>query len=303
MATAQFLPRERGRLDRLSFPREKIAASRRRKVSRSGSHGTYILATVKPEPGEASHSELIRSHEGSMFTVDYGDRVPAAFEVKPDPPKTVGRLVHDSMEPFHPRHQAYGLYFSPAPETNPAAGFETATSVDPVIEEVLEALTPLHWHRYVQTVKAIYRSLQEQRQEQEEKQDRQRLWNRLDTSFAHEDLDPDRDHPAERTLVRTMSSLRGRSWLLGFCTDEKHPELAASLLLCLCRLPAPHLVEWEKQLISRALACDDVEIRDASVQLAVAWGGDHLQGLLQSHQEREDWLQDYIGSVLADWSI
>ena len=176
-------------------------------------------------------------------------------------------------------HQAHEPYFGSAPETNLAAGFETATSA-----------------------KTTYRFL-EQRQEQEEKQHRQRLWNRLDTSFVHEDLDPDRDHPAERTLGRAMSSLLGRRWLLGFCADEKHPELAASLLLCLCRLPALHLVEWEKQLISRTLACDDVEIRDASVQLAVAWGGDHLQGLLQSHQERKGWLHDYIGSVLADWSI
>ena len=141
MATAQFLPWERGRLERLSFPREKIAASRRRKVSRSGSHGTYTLATVKPEPGEASHSELIRSHKRSMFTVDYGDRGPAAFEVKPDPPKTVGRLVHDSMDPFRPRHQAYGLYFGSAPETNLAAGFETATSAKTTyrfLDELLE---------------------------------------------------------------------------------------------------------------------------------------------------------------------
>lgn len=134
-------------------------------------------------------------------------------------------------------------------------------------------------------------------------QARQRLWDRLDTSFAHEDLDPDRDHPAERTLGQALFTPRARCWLVGFCADEGHPELAASILLCLCRLPALYLVEWEEQLITRALACDDMEIRDAAVQLAGAWGGDHLQGLLQSHQDSEGWLQDYIGSVLEDWSI
>ncbi len=134
-------------------------------------------------------------------------------------------------------------------------------------------------------------------------QARQCLWDRLDTSFAHEDLDPDRDHPAERTLGQALFNPRARRWLVEFCADEGHPELAASLLLCLCRLPALYLVEWEEQLIIRALACDDMEIRDAAVQLAGAWGGDHLQGLLQSHQDSEGWLQDYIGSVLEDWSI
>ena len=208
MATAQLLSQEWGRLERLSSSQQKIAASRRWKVSLSGSHDISTLATVKLEPGEASHWELVRSHERSTFTVDFGDRVPAAFAVKPDPQKTVGRLVHGSTAPFRPWHQAYGLYYSSAPETNLTASFETATSVDPMIEEVLEAFTPLHWHRYVQTVKAIYRSLQERRQEQEEKQDRQRLWDRLDTSFAHEDLDPDRDHPAEEILAQALFSPR-----------------------------------------------------------------------------------------------
>ena len=69
------------------------------------------------------------------------------------------------------------------------------------------------------------------------------------------------------------------------------------------RQPTRALVAWEEQLIARALACDDGEIRDAAVQLAASWGGDHLQGLLQAHQDSEDWLQGYIRSVLADWSI
>ena len=203
------------------------------------------------------------------------------------------------MNPFRPWHQPHEWYFSPASETNSAAGFETATSAGPMTE----VSTPLDRHHYVLKAKAIHRLPQEQRQDQEEEQDRQRLWDRLDTSFAHEDLDPDRDHPAERTLGQALFSPRARRWLVEFCADEEHPELAASLLLCLCRLPALYLVEWEEQLITRALACDDVEIRDAAVQLATAWGGDHLQGLLQSHQDSEGWLQDYIGSVLADWSI
>ena len=203
------------------------------------------------------------------------------------------------MNPFRPWHRPHEWYFSPASETNSAAGFETATSAGPMTE----ASTPLDRHHYVLKAKAIHRLPQEQRQNQEDKQDRQRLWDRLDTSFAHEDLDPDRDHPAERTLGQALFSPRARRWLVEFCADEEHPELAASLLLCLCRLPALYLVEWEEQLITRALACDDVEIRDAAVQLATAWGGDHLQGLLQSHQDSEGWLQDYIGSVLADWSI
>ncbi|MCY4522069.1 MAG: hypothetical protein OXC13_14995 [Caldilineaceae bacterium] len=215
--------------------------------------------------------------------------------MKQAPPKIVGELVPGSTN----WHQPHEPYFTPAPETNPAASFETATSADPVTG----VFTLLDWHHYIHRFLQGQGEKQEQRQEQEEKQARQRLWDRLDTSFAHEDLDPDRDHPAERTLGQALFSPRARHWLVEFCADEGHPELAASLLLCLCRLPALYLVEWEKQLITQALACNDVEIRDAAVQLAAAWGGDHLQGLLQSHRDSEDWLQDYIGSVLADWSI
>ena len=218
--------------------------------------------------------------------------------MKHDPPKTVGGLVPGSTD-LRPWHQLYKLYLSLALETNPAAGFEAATSADPITRVFTLLDWHLDWHHYFHIAKAIHRFLQDQ----EEKQDRQRLWDRLNTSFAHEDLDPDRDHPAESTLGQTLFSPRGRRWLIEFCTDEGHPELASSLLLCLCRLPTLYLMEWEEQLITRALACDDVEIRDATVQLAAAWGGDHLQDLLQSHQDSEGWLQDYIGSVLADWSI
>ena len=300
MTTAQLLSQERGRLG-LSLPQQKIAASHRWKVSHSGTVGTFIRKTVKLEPGGISVWESAQSHESSTFTADYGYRVPAVFAVEQAPEKIEiggGWLVHGSTEPLRPPpgHEAHERYFSPAPETNLAADFETAISAK-ITYRIFQDT-----NRFLEELRELQEFL-EQRQEQEEKQDRQRLWDRLDASFAHEDLDPDRDHPAERTLGQALFSPRTRRWLVEFCADEGHPELAASLLLCLCRLPALYLVEWEKQLITRALACNDVEIRDAAVQLAAAWGGDHLQGLLQSHQDSEDWLQDYIGSVLADWSI
>ena len=131
--------------------------------------------------------------------------------------------------------------------------------------------------------------------------DRQRLRDRLETSFAHEDLDPNSDHPAERTLGEALFAPRARPWLVDFCADDDRPEWAASLLLCLCRLPALYLVDWEEQLIARSLACNDAEIRDAAVQLATAWGGDHLHALLVAHRDGEAWLQAGLDSVLATW--
>ena len=278
--------------DYSSSPQQKIDASHRWKEPHLGFDGTFIPLAVKPKPRGTFHREQARSRERTTSAAYYEDRGREALAVKHDPPKTVGGLVPGSTDLFRPWHQLYKLYLSLAPETNPVAGFEAATLAT--------------WLRYIHTARTIHRSLQslqDLQQMQEEKQGKQRLWNRLDTSFAHEDLDPDRDHPAERTLGQALFSPRGRRWLIEFCTDEGHPELAASLLLCLCRLPTLYLVEWEEQLITRARACDDVEIRDAAVQLAAAWGGDHLQGLLQSHQDSEGWLQDYIGSVLTDWSI
>lgn len=277
-----------------STPQGKIAAAYPRKVSLSRSHVISTLSVSEPEPGDPPYREQARSREKMGFTVPYKDRVPAELAMKQAPPKTARGLVSGPTGPFRPWHQSHELY------PDPAVGFKAATSADPLVKGSLQLLTDIEWYPYRHTAWGSQHFLRQPRQEG---QDRQRLWDRLDMSFAHEDLDPDRDHPAERTLGQALFSPRARRWLVEFCADEGHPELAASLLLCLCRQPTLALVAWEEQLIARALACDDGEIRDAAVQLAASWGGDHLQGLLQAHQDSEDWLQDSIRSVLADWSI
>ena len=65
----------------------------------------------------------------------------------------------------------------------------------------------------------------------------------------------------------------------------------------------PYPLELKRQiveLVRDALALDDVEIRDATVQAAELWGDRDILPVLKSHSEPEPWLRDYIFHVIND---
>ena len=152
------------------------------------------------------------------------------------------------------------------------------------------------WHQYVnETSKAdaIAPTLSE----------KTLLLNELHADFVAEPLEDGIDHEAERTLARALSENTEGSvfdWLLEFCTDADQPEFASSVLRCLSSLEPPGTPTWRADLVRTALSKDDVEIREAAVQVVEHWSEDHLLDVLRGHQDEETWLNRYVQGVIDD---
>lgn len=133
--------------------------------------------------------------------------------------------------------------------------------------------------------------------------DQNRLLHMLRTSFDENPTEDGIDHPAEDIIVNAIHFSHADlvfSWLKSFSLDAEHPSYAASILRCLGRLKNPGKVSWRVDLIRKALAMEDVEIRDAAVQAAECWGGEDILKALKAHSEPLPWLQDYVRDVIED---
>ena len=133
--------------------------------------------------------------------------------------------------------------------------------------------------------------------------DRDRLANKLWTSFEDEPVEDGMGHIAEEILDEALRSAKEQQvfdWLKAFCTDASQPSFAASVLQCLGRLDNVGTASWRVELVRAGLAIDDIEIRGAAVQATESWGGPDLIKVLKSHTEPEPWLQQYILDVIED---
>jgi len=80
-----------------------------------------------------------------------------------------------------------------------------------------------------------------------------------------------------------------------FCT--RRVAMAAHTLQCVGRLEAPVSEEWRAQVIARALRCDALDLRDAAMQAAEAWGGTCIR-VLSEHEEPVAWLRGYAAKII-----
>lgn len=138
-----------------------------------------------------------------------------------------------------------------------------------------------------------------------ERQEPLRLANELHAAFEAEPLEDGMSHPAELVIEKALQSMEGApvlDWLKSLCLDVKHPAFSASVLRCLGRQTDPGDSEWRYELVREALSLDNVEIRDAAVQSAELWDDKNLADVLESHNENEPWLCEYIEEILKNWS-
>lgn len=129
------------------------------------------------------------------------------------------------------------------------------------------------------------------------------LESALQASFEAAPLGDGSGHPAEKIIDEALQSGAGPSalgWLKAFCLDAARPGFAASVLRCLGRQADAGTADWRVALVRDGLATDGVEIRDAAVQAAEAWGDLGMVEVLESHREPVAWLREYIGSVIDD---
>ena len=129
---------------------------------------------------------------------------------------------------------------------------------------------------------------------------RERLFNELYAAFDVEPFENGIAHPSEQVIASALQNQIALDWFGDFCTDIRHPDFAASVLRCLGRQTCPGTSQWRSNLIQQALATDDMEIREAAVQVVESWGANDLLDILRSHDEPESWIRDYISDVIID---
>ena len=132
-----------------------------------------------------------------------------------------------------------------------------------------------------------------------------RLRDLLYASFEAKPLEDGIDHPAEDIIdnaIRSTGSDRVFDWLYGACFDAEHPAYSASVLRCLGRQIRPGNEFWRTRLVQRALTMDDVEIRDAALQVAESWGDLGIQDILKIRVQTEPlpWLRNYMQDIIED---
>lgn len=130
-----------------------------------------------------------------------------------------------------------------------------------------------------------------------------RLESALHASFETDPLEDGMSHPAEVILGQALRTREGPSiliWLREICLNSAQPSFAASIFRCVGRLTVPGADVWRAGLVRDGLAMNDLEIRDAAVQVAESWGDPGLYDVLKSHSEPVAWLRDYIFDVIDD---
>ena len=127
----------------------------------------------------------------------------------------------------------------------------------------------------------------------------------LHASFEAKPLEDGIDHPAEniiRGAIQSTDDDHVFDWLYRACLDVEHPTFSASVLRCLGRQMYSGTELWRTKLVQRALAIDDVEIRDAALQAAEFWGGSGIRDILKVKVQTEplQWLQNHMHDVIED---
>ena len=124
----------------------------------------------------------------------------------------------------------------------------------------------------------------------------------LGNAFESDPIEDGITHPAERIIDDALFSTGEQetcAWLGRMSVSIERPGFAASVLRCLARR-RPGTSKWRAGVVRESLSSNDVEMRDAAVQAAEAWGGTEVQAVLRGQSEEVPWLRKYIDDVLED---
>lgn len=131
--------------------------------------------------------------------------------------------------------------------------------------------------------------------------DRGEFSRKLSAALEDSDVEAGFTHPGEAiiaALVRRNPAV-AREILLGWYGELAHDTQPQALLL-LGRLAEKGTRELVHQLGARALASDDLELREAAVHaLEMAGGGPSIEAL-RGHTEQDAVLRDYVQRVVQD---
>lgn len=81
--------------------------------------------------------------------------------------------------------------------------------------------------------------------------------------------------------------------------DENNNSIKCNILKTIGRIDIGGLL-WKKNVIQSALSSNDVNIRDAAIQLVENWQRNELAELLRNHREETIWLRQYADMVVEE---
>lgn len=59
-------------------------------------------------------------------------------------------------------------------------------------------------------------------------------------------------------------------------------------------------LEHRRFIVSMGLTNEDIQVRDAAITAAENWEGADLADILAAHNEKEDWLREYMERVIVN---
>lgn len=107
-------------------------------------------------------------------------------------------------------------------------------------------------------------------------------------------------HPCERDLARYIELYGGigvdilqmKALLAGVSTY-------ADLIKVLSHCPLVSR-EHRRFIVRTGLSHEDIQVRDAAITAAENWEGTDLAEILAAHNEKEDWLREYMERVIVN---
>ena len=121
--------------------------------------------------------------------------------------------------------------------------------------------------------------------------------------LAAEPVEDGFTHPAEGLLEQTLRTDADAAvrWIESLLSDPQNAPVA-EVLKCFGRIDTALLDDKILRVFRKALAHNDIEIRDAAVQALELWGSSNAISLLkeQLDYEQTPWLREYIERVVRD---
>ena len=112
-------------------------------------------------------------------------------------------------------------------------------------------------------------------------------------------------HPSEHVLEKALriDPSECRKELSRILVEyQTRPSMTASIVRCIGRMEYDQVGQWGIRVAEDALGHKDIEVRDAAVRTLENWGGREAIGILRSHKDSVDWMNDYVSQVIIDLS-
>ena len=128
---------------------------------------------------------------------------------------------------------------------------------------------------------------------------RSRLTSNLLISIERDPVEDGIIHAGEIVLGKAVAEygIVALGWISELLVSSDSSNVISSVIKLIGRIGPVGSSEWRKSTIVNALSHDSLEVRDAAVQCIEDWEDTLMIGVLDAHQENDEWLSSYIDEV------